>query len=393
LTGFFHSYVAALFGLLLLLLPARAGAEPVVNAPRDAPLVLQPSAIRVPPTPASYVERDLGWLHLRYVPGAQERIEPVVREAEDMKAQLRNWLGFPILEQVEVRIARTPDEMASLAPEGLPPPEYATGVAYAPLHLVLLSLTAPQAGADAPDVREVFFHELVHVALYDAVQGRHVPRWFNEGLAIQVSGESRFQRMKTLWDASLSRSIIPLSDLDASFPEGRYEVSIAYAESADFVRFLLREPDRARFVSLIERVRGGTPFDRALGDAYGTDLRKLEFQWREEMSKRYTFAPVLTGGSLLWVLVFFALVYGYIRRRKKTKDTLERWAREEAAFDAQHALQGSIAAGGLPALSADSSSSDPRPQENPGQDSPARRAPYPSGLPKIEYEGRWHTLH
>ncbi len=305
---FFHPFMAALLGLLLLLSPLGARAEPVVNAPRDAPLVLQPSAIRVPAVPASYVERDLGWLRARYVPGAQERIEPVLSDAENMKAQLRGWLGFPILDQVEVRIARTPDEMASLAPEGLPPQEYAAGVAYAPLHLVLLSLSAPQANADATDVREVLFHELVHVALHDAVQGRHVPRWFNEGLAIQVSGESRFLRMKTLWDASLSRSLIPLSDLDASFPDGRYEVSVAYAESADFVRFLLREPDRARFVSLIERVRGGTPFDRALADAYGTDLHKLEFQWREEMSKRYTFAPVLTGGSLLWVLVFFALI-------------------------------------------------------------------------------------
>ena len=347
----------------------------MVSAPRDAPLVLQPNVVKIPPVPAVYSDKDLGWLHLRYVPNARERLEPILREAEEMKAQLREWFGTPVLDQVEVRIARTPDEMAALAPDGLPPPAYATGVAYAPLHLVLLSLSAPEASADAPDLREVFFHELVHVALYDAVAGRHVPRWFNEGLAIHVSGESRFVRLRTLWEATLSRQTIPLADLDAAFPQDRYEVSVAYAESADFVRFLLRDADRVRFASLIERVRNGSPFDRALADAYGTDLRKLEYQWREEIAKRYTFLPVLTSGSLLWVLVFAALVVGYMRKRKRNKAVLERWEREEAALDAAKAAAAAaaVAAEGPPASE--------------------KLAPHPPGLPRIEYEGRWHTLH
>ncbi|WP_394825286.1 peptidase MA family metallohydrolase [Pendulispora albinea] len=374
---------AVLFaGLLLAMTPRAALAEPVVAAPRDAPLVLQPNGVRIPPVPTAYSDKDLGWLRLRYVPGARERVEPILHEAEAMKSQLRDWFGAPVLDQLEVRVARTPEEMAALAPDGLPPPEYATGVAYAPLHLVLLSLSAPEANADAPDIKEVFFHELVHIALYDAVQGRHVPRWFNEGLAIHVSGESRFLRLKTLWEATISRQTIPLADLDSSFPQDRYEVSVAYAESADFVRFLLRDPDRARFVSLIERVRNGAPFDRALADAYGTDLRKLEFQWREEIAKRYTFLPVLTSGSLLWVLVFFALVYGYAKKRRKAKETLERWAREEAALDAAKAAAAAAAAAAESPASA--------PLSEPLGGGPR---PHPAGLPRIEYEGRWHTLH
>ncbi|WP_394845818.1 hypothetical protein LZC95_53420 [Pendulispora brunnea] len=374
---FFHVRLFALTLAVLLSLatarPALAG-EPVVSAPRDAPLVLQPNVVKIPPVPGSYSDKDLGWLHLRYVPNARERLEPILREAEEMKAQLRDWFGTPVLDQVEVRIARTTDEMAALAPDGLPPPAYATGVAYAPLHLVLLSLSAPEASAEAPDLREVFFHELVHVALYDAVAGRHVPRWFNEGLAIHVSGESRFLRLRTLWEATLSRQTIPLADLDAAFPQDRYEVSIAYAESADFVRFLLRDADRVRFASLIERVRNGTAFDRALADAYGTDLRKLEYQWREEIAKRYTFLPVLTSGSLLWVLVFAALVVGYMRKRKRNKAILERWEREEAALDAAKA------AAAAAAVAAEAPASE-------------KIAPHPPGLPRIEYEGRWHTLH
>ncbi len=78
-----------------------------------------------------------------------------------------------------------------------------------------------------------------------------------------------------------------------------------------------------------------------------------------------------------------------MRRRKKAKATLERWAREEAAIDAQQALARSITANGVPVVPVSIQPSAGPPPEEP----PARRAPPPSGLPKIEYEGRWHTLH
>lgn len=356
---------------------------PIESAPHDAPIVVQPNAIRIPDVPVGYSERDLGWLKLRYVPSAHDRVEPIIRRAEAMKAEMTDLFGQRVLDRLEVRIARTTDEMAQVAPEGIPPPEYASGVAYAPLHLVLLSLSSPEAAGEAPDIEEVFLHELSHIALYDAVLGQHVPRWFNEGLAIHASKESRFLRIRTLWDATLSKKIIPLAELDQSFPNERYEVSIAYAQSADFVRFLLRDADRARFESLIERVRTGTPFERALTDAYGTDLRKLEFQWLEEIAKRYTFLPFLTGGSLLWVLVFVVLVFGYVKRRKRTKATLERWAREEAEMDAALEAERLARAGAVAAEAA----------ANDDGVFPRGRAPIPSGLPKIEYEGRWHTLH
>jgi hypothetical protein len=265
-----------------------------------------------------------------------------------------------------VRIARSPEDMTALAPVSYPPPRYAVGVAYAPLHLVLVSLREPRT-AEATDLREVLRHELVHIAVYDATQGHHVPRWFNEGLAVYASGESPWLRRQTLWSATLSKTILPLEDLDRGFPEENAQVSIAYAESADFVRFLLRDEDRARFGSLIERVRKGAPFDRALGDAYGDNVRKLEYQWREELDKRFSFWPVLTGSSMLWALIMGVLVIAYFRRRRKAKETLTRWAKEEADEDRQRAIL------------VDPNDSDALVM---------RRA-----VPAVQHDGEWHTLH
>ena len=356
--------------------PTRVEAPaPVVTNPRDAPLVLEPSSVRIPNVPDEYATRDLGWLRISYPPAAQARVDPLIQEADDVKTRLAEVLGQPVLHRVDVRVARTAEEMATLAPADLPPPPYASGVAYNGLHLVLLTLSSPDPGADAPDLQEVFRHEMVHVALEDAVLGHHVPLWFNEGLAIHQSGELPLKRTKTLWDATLSKTVMPLAELDQAFPRDRFEVNIAYAESGDFVRFLLRDADRARFGSMIERVRNGQPFERALTDAYGTDLRKLEYQWREELAKKYTYLPVLTGGSLLWVIVLGAMVVGYVKKRRRAKATLARWEKEEAALDA--AITEAHEAESTPLV----------------VDAAASAAIQASGLPKVEHDGSWYTVH
>ncbi len=346
---------------------ARAGEPPLPSAP-DVPTVAHVEAIVLPPLPVSYQVERLGWWTLEYPASARDRVRPLVENANAWKAQLAADFGQDVLTQpIEVRVGRTWEDMTTLVPRELGVLPYAAGETFSSLRLVLLSMTEP-SGGDATDFETVFHHELAHVALADAVAGRHVPLWFNEGLAIYESGEHPVLRMKELWDATLFRQLLPLADLDRAFPEHQGQVTIAYAESADVVRYLLRGKDRQRFVSLVERVRDGSPFDRALGDAYGTDVRKLEFQWREECAKRNTFAPMLASGSFVWVLAFGAMVLGYRRRKRDAQATLARWEREERQAAALAAT----------------------PEEESPFTDPARVL---AGLPKIEHDGGWHTLH
>lgn len=360
--------------------PAVVGAPehargPALVVPNDVPVVLPTAHETIPPVPASYVTRDLGWLKFSYPPSASERVASILRDADAVKAELAGYLGQPVLSHVVVRVAPTFADMAKLAPPDAPPPEYASGVAYNGMHFVLLSMLAPR-GADAVDLDEVFRHELAHVALEDAVQGKHVPVWFNEGLAIYLSNENGIPRMHTLWNATLSGTLLPLSDLDRNFPRNPAEVNIAYAESADFMRYLLRKSDRMRFAAMIDRVRDGQPFDRAIAEAYGVDLRRLEFEWRGDLEHRFSVIPVLTGGGLVWVLVMVALVAAYVRRRRRTKAILARWEREEALEDARLVkLEADRAGAVMPLVGV------------------ANAAKASAVSIKIEHHGRWHTLH
>jgi len=354
---------------------AQAGEDPPDLPPRDVSVVVQPDAAKLPALPADFVRLDHDWIAIELPSSVRARGEALLREADEFRLRLSEDFGQPTLEHVLVRVARTPDQMAELAPQNAPPPAYAAGVAYPSLSLVLLALQAPETW-DAPDLTELLKHELTHVALSAAVASHHVPRWFDEGLAIHESGELPWLRTKTLWDATLGKHLLPLSYLDVRFPSDGYEVNEAYAESADFVRFLMRDADRARFGSLLERVRAGVPFDRTLADAYGSDVRKLEYEWREELSHRFGILPMVTGGGLLWVLIAGLAGTAWMKKRRVARAKLAEWAREEAEMDAQieaaRALRENAAAGA------------------PTEDDVPQRMP---SIPLVEHDGRWYTVH
>jgi Peptidase MA superfamily len=350
--------------------------SPVSMPPRDVALLVQPSATKLPQAPVDFQRLERGWLTLEFPASVRDRVEALARDAEEYRDRLSADFGHAVLDGATVRVARTPEQMSELAPEGAPPPPYAAGVAYPAAHFALLALQAPGTW-EAPDLAELLRHELCHLALFDAVEGHHVPRWFDEGLAIHESGELPWARRLTLADASLGKHLLPFADLDRGFPVDRYDVNIAYAESADFVSFLLRDADRARFGSLVERVRGGTDFARALEDAYGTDMRKLEYEWRMEISRRFGIVPALTGGGVLWMIIVTLAVAAWVKRRRRAKEKLAGWAREEAEMEA------SLAA--AERERAEKAAAAPVEEEIPVRPTP--------GIPVVEHEGRWYTVH
>lgn len=341
---FFFALMVALMALIGAARPAMAGPEigPLPGAPgtelRGAPLEApRDEAIALgalPALPHSYITKDLGWLELSYPPSASERVEGILQNANAWKSKIEDAFNQPVLGHVTVRIAPTFSDMTRLAPDDAPPPAYASGVAYHGRHLVLLTMMSPK-GSEAVDLDETLRHELAHVALEDAVGGKHVPVWFNEGLAIWLSDEAPWARTQILAQATMQDRLIPVSDLDRGMPANPFEVNIAYAESADFTAFLLRKSDRLRFTSMIERVKEGQTFDRAIAEAYNADLRRLEFEWHHKLEQNYSVVPILLGGSLLWVGVMVLVVVAWARRRKRTKAILARWEREEAIEDAR----------------------------------------------------------
>jgi hypothetical protein len=363
------------------------------EAPSDAPRS-HGGTLRLPGVPAGFNTYDGGWIKFVYHPSIRERVQPLIADAAAARTALTEWVGQPVLSEVRVMVARTPGEMATLAPPNAPYPDYAAGVAYPEIGLVLLTIK-PVHPTSAQDLNEVFRHELAHVALEDAVGGRPVPRWFNEGFAVLASGETSFVRMQTLFTATVSDNLMSLAQLERSFPSNESEASVAYAQAADVVRFLVKREERHRFRGLVSRLRDGESMDSALLNSYGEETSTLESEWREEVSRRYTFYPVLFSGSLVWAGTLGLFALGWRKKKRTASATLLRWATEEAAEDELRRrlpprADASLAAPRVHIVLSQGGSAEVAPTALP----PHAIARLPEiEVPKVEHDGRWHTLH
>ncbi len=354
--------------------------------PGDAPRIMSDTP-NVPVLPPGFHTHDGGWIHFYYPPEVRPKIQKLIEGADAARAQLSERLGRFVLHDVHVRVARTSREMLTLAPDGVPYPRYASGVAYPELNLVLLTLV-PESTNERLDILESFRHELAHIGLSQAINDQAVPRWFNEGFAVFASGESSIPRLQTLWTATLAGTLMPLERLERSFPDDAITASIAYAEAADVVRYLARKEDHHRFDGLIERIGQGNGFEAALSGAYGLDRFALEYEWREDVARRYTFWPVIFSTTVVWGGIVGLFFWGYRRKKARDRETLDRWKREEAQEDAR-AIARSPAA-------------DPQPERvhivvTGGAQrlaALARASGEPErDVPRIEHDGHWHTLH
>lgn len=368
----------------LLTVDAASAAPRVYDAPSAGEASTHGRPLAIPAAPAEYLSEDRGWITFVYHPSTRDRVRPLIARADVLRADLSALLGREALTQrVEVRVAAAHAELGHLAPAV----ELgdATAASFGELRLAVLS-AAPRLSLDPPELEGVLRHALAHLALDEATGGAAVPRWLHEGFAAQAAGDRAALRAQTLCLAALRGRLAPLSDLESLLPAPAEAAapSIAYAEAADFTRFLLEPARRDGFAAFVEHARDGAPLPEALARAYGAGLPELELAWRQDVARRYGFLPVLVGAlALIALLCAGAFGLRRLRERRPVPISPRRRIRAEQAEQSARA-------------SSPSRPSPPPPAPTPSLASRARRRAElegDDGVPKVEHGGRWHTLH
>jgi len=306
------------------------------TSPAHSDVVQADSLEGIPRLPPAYRVHALASIEVAF----PATMEPLLRATIPyLDADIRTiaaHLGLASTPTLRLRIVPDTDALRALAPSNAPPPAYASGVAYPGLRLALVSAREPIALA-ATDVRRVSQHEIAHLLLEDAVGGTPIPRWFSEGIAVQLSAERQFERFRTLAWAAFTRRLVHLRDLDEAFAASGDRVDLAYAEATDVLDWLVRTRGPERFRGLLARMRSGDPFDVSFAETYGQSLRQLELEWRDDAEGRFLMAPLWASSGALWTLAAALLVVGFLRLRARSRSTLERWRREEAGVDGPRA--------------------------------------------------------
>ncbi|RAL23564.1 hypothetical protein DL240_05240 [Lujinxingia litoralis] len=255
-----------------------------------------------------------------------ERFEPAIAhldgDADLLVAALERRLGLETMANIDVYLLHDMNTYFEWQGAEYRPSSWAVGLSLSDRSTVLVRHGVGSAG-EPIDIKKTFVHELAHVAVDRARQGQHVPRWFNEGFAVLHAEEWTPERSDTLTRAASTGSVMPLASLDRYFPPHHQSVSLAYAQSFHFVRYLEQRFGDDLFAEMMARVREGVPFHQALEQASGHSLAALERQWRDELEEGVSFWAILgdANGLFFGATLFFLVAFGVrvVRRRRQAR--------------------------------------------------------------------------
>jgi hypothetical protein len=258
----------------------------------------------------------------------QPYMNQVMGESEGLYEKIIQDIGSAPTKPIGVVMAFTEEEFNRFQPEGHPLPQWAVGVAYPELNLMVIRSPRLVAG-NQEDPIKTFTHELSHLILATEFGGRPIPRWLNEGLAMYESYEWHPSQDLLMARAVLSGQLIPLGELIQAFGGEGFEVRQAYLESYSLVNYLISTYGRGDFHRFVRQLARGQSFEQALQETFLLSPQTFEAQWKRHLKFRFNWIPFLTSTALLWFLISFSLFGVYLIRKRKTRRILQEWKREE----------------------------------------------------------------
>lgn len=184
--------------------------------------------------------------------------------------------------------------------------EWAGGHAHPDLGVILVAV-APGA-SQYTEMETKIPHELAHVMLYRALGDQYTkqPAWLVEGIASMVELYPNPDYAIALETASRNNTLIPFTDLCASFPADSGSAFLAYAQSQSFVTYIRDSYGVSGLSRLSSAYSEGFDCELGVTKTLGVSLGQLDSRWRETVLKQNT------GGVALRNLAPFLLLLGLV---------------------------------------------------------------------------------
>ena len=259
----------------------------------------------------------------------------LTRAAQDLEQHFEPTLAaigadLQVKEAGKVLVILAPDRATffALQPPGVP--DWASGTSYPDRRAIFLKPLDPLE-VRAATLPGIFAHELAHLILHQRLAGVRPPRWLDEGIASRYGRSLDWDLLGPLLSVGLTGRCLPFSVLDDTFPESGSQARLAYAQSTDFVGFLLKSFGPAAFNTLLDRIAAGEPADAALKAAFGQDLAELSARWLRQVRWTYGLVGLLLGGIPLWFGIALLGIWAYARKRQTSRLRRELWDLEDRA--------------------------------------------------------------
>lgn len=203
-------------------------------------------------------------------------------------------------------------------------PSWIAGVAHGPSSTILLFPSrSPRYPHDS--LSAVLHHEIAHVLIHRAADGKPVPRWFNEGLATVAERTWTSEDRRQLAWALATGTPVRMHDIDSAFGEGPNKATRAYALGSAFVRNMIERDGIDAPAAILRRVADGETFDRAFEQTTGQSLQEAELAFSVEVTSWERWIPLLTSPFVLWTATTFLALYAMFAFRLRRAERRRKW--------------------------------------------------------------------
>ncbi|MBL8100622.1 MAG: hypothetical protein JNK81_15670 [Anaerolineales bacterium] len=159
--------------------------------------------------------------------------------------------------------------------------EWVGAHAHPELGVVLVAI--PPSSSQFIEMETKIPHELAHVLLYRSLGENYQrqPAWLIEGIASMVELYPNPDYARAMQIASDNDSLIPFTDLCASFPVDAGSAFLAYAQSQSFVTYIRDSYGTSGLSRLMGAYSEGFNCELGATQALGIPLSQLDIRWRE----------------------------------------------------------------------------------------------------------------
>ena len=240
----------------------------------------------------------------------------------DHWARVRRELGAPAGRRITISIERNNDDWFIRNDVPSVPPEWAAGLALPWADTILLF-------PGNPEWDSTLVHELAHLAVDFASGERGVPRWLNEGIALNTAGQASFERAQTFARSAATGGLFDFQDISGGFPASSAQADVAYAQSYQLVADLKRDFGEGVVRRILSSMGEGNDFATAFHRVTNTDFDAYSQAWRDRLVTKSNLAPLALIGGIAWCLVMVAVFAAYRARRRKQRAHLAEMERRE----------------------------------------------------------------
>ena len=207
-------------------------------------------------------------------------------------------------------------------------PNWANAVTLFPQKIVLIK-TPDLNQLTLREYRRTVRHELVHLRQGSIVPLNLTPAWFNEGVAVYLTGESHLTDRILLSRAIAQNRIIPLTEISDFLKYNRQQVSLAYIESTTVIEFLVQVYGFEVLPNLFRQLSQNRSFEQSLFLTIGIGIGELDSFWQKYILKRYRWIFLLDIQNLIWLILPLLVVFVYFIKVARNKTIIQKWNNEE----------------------------------------------------------------